>query len=128
MKGAIARAGLLPADISYINAHGTATLNNDIAEAFALNRLFGKDLPAFSSTKCYTGHTLAAAGAIEAVFSILNLQHQELYPVLNYDTPMPEMNLVPITSIQDNIAVHHILSNSFGFGGNNASLLFSKYD
>ena len=127
MKGAIDLAGLTPKDISYINAHGTATLNNDLAEAFAMQRLFGKDLPAFSSTKCYTGHTLAAAGAIEAVYAVLNLQHQELYPVLNFDTPMPEISLLPITEIQRNITVKNILSNSFGFGGNNASLLFSSY-
>ncbi|ULQ54776.1 beta-ketoacyl-[acyl-carrier-protein] synthase family protein [Flavihumibacter fluvii] len=128
MKGALDLAGLSPEDISYINAHGTATLNNDLAEAFAFHRLFGDQLPVFSSTKCYTGHTLAAAGAIEAVFSVLSLKHQELYPVLNFDTPMPELNLVPLTTVERNIPVKHILSNSFGFGGNNASLLFSRYD
>jgi 3-oxoacyl-(acyl-carrier-protein) synthase len=127
MKGAVAGASLSPKDISYVNAHGTATLNNDLAEAYAMRSLFGENLPAFSSTKSYTGHTLAAAGAIEAVFAILNLQYQELYPVLNFKTPMPEMPLIPLTEVRQNQQVLHVLSNSFGFGGNNASLIFSKY-
>lgn len=127
MRGAIKMAGLELTDLSYINAHGTATSNNDIAEAIALNRLFGDSLPAFSSTKGYTGHTLAAAGAIEAVFAILSLQFDELYPTLNFSTPIAAAPLVPITKVQRGITVKNILSNSFGFGGNNASLLLGKY-
>ncbi|KYP13980.1 beta-ketoacyl-[acyl-carrier-protein] synthase family protein [Flavihumibacter sp. CACIAM 22H1] len=127
MKRAIEKAGLLPADISYINAHGTATLNNDESEGQAIRRLFGEHVPPFSSTKVYTGHTLAAAGAIEAVFSILSLQHQEIYPGLPFHTPMPTINLVPVKDFRQ-LQLKHILSNSFGFGGNNASLVFSNYD
>ncbi|MBZ5859136.1 beta-ketoacyl-[acyl-carrier-protein] synthase family protein [Flavihumibacter profundi] len=127
MKGAIEIAQLKTSDISYINAHGTATINNDIAEAIAMKKLFGENMPAFSSTKCYTGHTLAAAGAIEAIFSVFNIRHNELYPVLNFETPMPEIKLLPLTAVKEHTSIEHVLSNSFGFGGNNASLLFSKY-
>lgn len=128
MKGAIEAGGIRPEDVSYINAHGTATMNNDQAEAFAIHRIFGDHVPPFSSTKSYTGHTLAASGAIEAVYAILNLKYQELYPVLNFQSAMPELNLQPITKVIRDLPVNHILSNSFGFGGNNASLLFSRYD
>ncbi|MBC6490173.1 beta-ketoacyl-[acyl-carrier-protein] synthase family protein [Flavihumibacter stibioxidans] len=128
MKGAIREAGLTTMDISFINAHGTATINNDIAEAFALRRLFGENIPPFSSTKSYTGHTLAPSGAIEAIYSILSILNNEAYPVLNYETAMPEVELEPVTEVMYNAGIQHVLSNSFGFGGNNASLLFSKYD
>lgn len=128
MKGAIREAGLATMDISFINAHGTATINNDIAEAFALRRLFGDKIPSFSSTKSYTGHTLAPSGAIEAIYSILSILNNEIYPVLNFKTAMPEVGLEPVTEVIYNARIHHVLSNSFGFGGNNASLLFSKYD
>ncbi|KIC95646.1 beta-ketoacyl-[acyl-carrier-protein] synthase family protein [Flavihumibacter solisilvae] len=127
MKGAIEAAGLETGSISWINAHGTATINNDEAEGAALLRLFGKEMPAFSSTKSFTGHTLAAAGAIEAVFSIMSIRHGEIYPVLHFNDPMPGLDLVPVTEVKTGIPVNHVLSNSFGFGGNNASLLFSKY-
>lgn len=127
MKRTLDKAGLQPSDISYINAHGTATLNNDESESLAIRRLFGAAVPAFASTKVYTGHTLAASGAIEAVFSILSLRFQEVYPALNFEIPIEATGLVPFQQYQS-MALKHILSNSFGFGGNNASLLFSSYD
>jgi 3-oxoacyl-[acyl-carrier-protein] synthase-1 len=127
MQATIQMAGLQPADISYINVHGTATLNNDLSEGIALKRLFGENVPFFSSTKPFTGHTLAAAGSVEAVFSILSLQEQIVYANLNFKSPIPELDLYPVTSLQTDKPVAHVLSNSFGFGGNNASLLFSKY-
>lgn len=125
MQVALKKAGLKPSDISYINAHGTATLTNDESESNAMKRLFDK-VPAFSSTKCYTGHTLAAAGAIEACFSIMALQEQCLFGNLNFETPMPESKLIPQSRFIANTPVQHVMSNSFAFGGNNASLLFSK--
>ena len=128
MLGAIEQAGLQPADISCINAHGTATINNDIAEGHALQRLFGNQVPPFSSTKSFTGHTLAPSGAIEAIYSILSILNNEIYPVLNFETPMPEIGLIPVTRLVTGAKNRHVLSNSFGFGGNNASLLFSKYE
>jgi 3-oxoacyl-[acyl-carrier-protein] synthase-1 len=125
MQQALQKAGLSGADIDYINAHGTATINNDPAEGKAIERLFGAKQPAFSSTKAYTGHTLAAAGAIEAFFSILAIQQQKTWPNLNFRTPMEEVNILPATDVME-IRVNHVISNSFGFGGSNVSLIFSK--
>jgi len=125
MKLALDSAGLAPADINYINAHGTATLSNDAAEAKAIERVFGEQIPLFSSTKPYTGHTLAAAGSIEAIFSIMALQQQFALPNLNYQTPMEDVNVRPNATLT-NASITHVLSNSFGFGGNNVSLIFSR--
>ncbi len=124
MQKALQIAGLQPSDISFINAHGTATENNDEVESVAMRRLFGKP-PMFASTKANTGHTLAASGAIEAVFSILNLQHQELYPALQFQEPIASTGFVPVLEYQQK-PLQHIMSNSFGFGGNCSSLIFSK--
>ncbi|HXS37096.1 MAG TPA: beta-ketoacyl-[acyl-carrier-protein] synthase family protein [Flavipsychrobacter sp.] len=126
MKGALAMAGITPADIGYINTHGTATLNNDISEGEAMQQLFGNNVPYFSSTKPFTGHTLAAAGVIEAIFSIWALNEQIALPNLNFETPMQELYIKPTTSLIENTSMKHVLSNSFGFGGNNVSLVFSK--
>lgn len=124
---AIEQAGLTPADISYVNAHGTGTQNNDLSESVALINVFGDGkVPKFSSTKPFTGHTLAAAGAIEAVFSVLAIQNGLIYPNLNYTNPITTTGLVPVTSYQTGQTVNAVLSNSFGFGGNNSSLVFSK--
>lgn len=124
MQGALTLAGLNPQDISFINAHGTATGNNDEVESVAMKRLFQK-VPHFASTKSNTGHTLGGSGAIEAVFSILNVMHQELYPSLNFNTPIESTGLSPLQSYLQT-PVNHVMSNSFGFGGNCSSLIFSK--
>lgn len=118
-------ADILPEDISYINAHGTATRNNDLSESIAIQRIFGNNLPDFSSTKAYTGHSLAPAGSMEAVFSFLGLQKNKIFPTLNFEKPMQETNLRPVTELKEK-KLEHILSNSFGFGGNCTSLIFSK--
>jgi 3-oxoacyl-(acyl-carrier-protein) synthase len=123
---AIKKAGLQPSDISYINAHGTGTKNNDLSESVALTNVFGAQVPPFSSTKAYTGHTLAAAGAIEAVFSVLAIQHNLQFPNLNYHNAIEEIGLEPVTAMISDADVNSVLSNSFGFGGNNSSLVFSK--
>lgn len=123
MKGALELATLQPADISFINAHGTGTENNDLTESRAMLRLFEK-VPPFASTKSNTGHTLGAAGALEAVFSILNLYHQEIYPAQNWQQPIPETGLRPVHAYQQ-LPLQHVMSNSFGFGGNCTSLVFS---
>lgn len=125
MKMAIDKAKLNASMIDYINAHGTATIGNDLSEGNALLKLFQNTENLFSSTKAFTGHTLAAAGAIEAVFSILAIQNQQVFANLNFKLPMEETNLIPITQTKEK-QINHVLSNSFGFGGNNASLLFSK--
>jgi 3-oxoacyl-(acyl-carrier-protein) synthase len=124
MKGALQQAGLEPSNIGFINAHGTGTQNNDEVESRAMLRLFDEP-PPFASTKSNTGHTLGAAGAIEAVYSILNLQYQEVYPALNYSKPINSTGLVPVTQYTK-MPLQHIMSNSFGFGGNCTSLIFSK--
>jgi len=126
MEGALAQAGLSPADISFINAHGTGTENNDLSESRAMLRLF-ETVPAFASTKANTGHTLGAAGAIEAVYSILNLVHQEVYASLHFNQAIAATGLQPVQS-QKQMPLKHVMSNSFGFGGNCASLIFSKAD
>jgi len=125
MKKALQRAHLHPSDIDYVNAHGTATPNNDLSEGRALLRVFGDTMPEFSSTKAFTGHTLAAAAAIEAVYSVLALQHNVIFPNLNFTTPMEEIHLIPQTTLK-NKSIHHVLSNSFGFGGNCSTVIFSK--
>lgn len=125
MKKALKIAGLNTFEIDYINAHGTATPNNDLSESIAIKRVFGDAIPDFSSTKAYTGHTLAAAGAVEAVFSVLSLQESTIFPNLNFKIPMPETRLVPITVLKKK-EIRNVLSNSFGFGGNCSTLIFSK--
>ena len=124
MKGALAEAKLSPGQIGFINAHGTATENNDIVESNAMIRLFGTP-PAFESTKSNIGHTLGASGAIEAVYCILNLTYQEVFPSLHFKQPITGTGLQPVLSFKKT-ALTHVMSNSFGFGGNCTSLIFSK--
>ncbi|GGB85477.1 beta-ketoacyl-[acyl-carrier-protein] synthase family protein [Dyadobacter sediminis] len=127
MQKAIEKSGISLSQISYINAHGTGTKNNDLSESVALINVFGDQVPAFSSTKSFTGHTLAAAGAIEAIFSVLAIQNQLIYPNIHFRTPIMETGLEPVTIMQTEKPVHAVLSNSFGFGGNNSSLVFSDH-
>ena len=126
MKGALQGAGLEPTDIDYINLHGTGTQNNDLAEGTAIRRLFDPMYPAMSSTKSFTGHTLGASGGIEAVFSVLSVLHGLVYPNLRFETPMTELPFTPATDYLKGQPIKHVLSNSFGFGGNCSSLIFSK--
>ena len=99
MKGALDKAGLQAKDIDYINLHGTGTQNNDIAEGTAISILFDPDYPKMSSTKAYTGHTLGASGAVEAVFSVLAIQHGIIFPNLRLETPMKEFPFQPVTEL-----------------------------
>lgn len=126
IEKAFAVSGLSPADIDYINVHGTGTENNDLSEGLAIERIFGENVPPFSSTKAYTGHTLAAAGGVEAVISLLTMQHQTVFPNLHFAQPMKELKHTPQTTVKQ-VAINHILSNSFGFGGNCSSLIISRY-
>ena len=126
MSGALKKSGLKATDIDYINLHGTGTQNNDIAEGTAIKKLFAPHYPKMSSTKAFTGHTLGASGAIEAVFSTLAIQHDIVYPNLRLQTPMKELPFTPETTFIKNFPIKHVLSNSFGFGGNCSSLIFSK--
>ena len=120
-------ANISPDAISYINLHGTGTKNNDLSESIALQNIFDKNIPPFSSTKAFTGHTLAAAGAIESVYAVLTLMHQIFLPNINFKTPLQETQLSPITKFTENVIVDYVLSNSFGFGGNNSAIIFKKH-
>lgn len=125
MQGALNKSGIRPRDIGYINLHGTGTQNNDQSEGTAIRRVFGDSLPKLSSTKTFTGHTLGASGGIEAVYSVLSLKHGYIYPNLRFETPMKEIALLPETEFSIDPSIKHVLSNSFGFGGNCTSLIFS---
>jgi len=128
MKKALESAGLQPSDIDYINAHGTGTENNDLSEGMAMMRLFGEKIPPVSSTKSFTGHTTSAAGGVEAVISILALQYNFIPANLNFSEKMAELTFEPVmvNGICPEKPLKHVLSNSFGFGGNDTSLIFSK--
>jgi 3-oxoacyl-[acyl-carrier-protein] synthase-1 len=124
MKKAMEVTGNPQLKIDYVNAHGTGTANNDLSESLALQQLFEQQVPAYSSTKSYTGHTLGAAGAIEAVFSTMTLERQKLFPTLNCTTPMNVIGQ-PVKTVRS-ASINTVLSNSFGFGGNCSSLILSK--
>jgi 3-oxoacyl-(acyl-carrier-protein) synthase len=125
MKQALECSGLQAKDIDYINLHGTGTQNNDIAEGTAIQRLFNPLFPKMSSTKAYTGHTLGASGAVEAVFSVLSVKNGIIFPNLRLETPMKQFTFKPVETFLQNQKVNNVLSNSFGFGGNCSSLIFS---
>jgi 3-oxoacyl-[acyl-carrier-protein] synthase-1 len=126
MRQSIEMAGINPSDIGYINVHGTGTPNNDLSEGKAIQRLFGKNVPPFSSVKAFIGHTLGAAEGIEAVLSVLSVANGIVYPNLNFKNPIEDSSLIPATRYEKGVPLKHVLSNSFGFGGNASSLLFSS--
>lgn len=125
MEGALKKSGLQSADIDYINLHGTGTQNNDITEGTAIKKLFAGKYPAMSSTKSFTGHTLGACGGLEAVFAALAIKHGMIYPNLRLQTPMKELPFSVERKCIKNVDVKNVMSNSFGFGGNCSSLIFS---
>ncbi len=127
MEKALKINGLKPSDIDYINAHGTGTSINDLSEGTAIDKLFSKNVPSISSTKAYTGHTLGACAVIEAVFSILSIKHNTIFPNLNYKTSMEELSFKPTTVLEKGKKINNVLSNSFGFGGNTSALIFSRH-
>jgi 3-oxoacyl-[acyl-carrier-protein] synthase II len=129
MANSLQDAQLNPSDVQYINAHATSTPLGDKAETIAMKRAFGAHAAqlAVSSTKSMTGHLLGAAGVVEAIFSVLAIRDSVAPPTINYRTPDPECDLdyVPNTARQMKIDV--ALSNSFGFGGTNGSLIFRRF-
>jgi 3-oxoacyl-[acyl-carrier-protein] synthase-1 len=127
MKEALEMSKLSTGDIGYINAHGTGTDNNDITEGIAIEKIFALSIPPVSSTKPFTGHTLGAAGVVEAIFSILALENQIIYPNLNFRNRIEELNFDPVKKLTEAKGLKNVLSNSFGFGGNDSTLIFSKY-
>lgn len=126
MGNALKKAGLQPADIDYINLHGTGTANNDSSEGKAVSAIFAGHIPMASSTKGFTGHTLGAAAGVEAVFSTLSIKEGIVYPNLRWQTQMEDIDWQVVTTLQTGQDIQHVLSNSFGFGGNCSSLVFSK--
>jgi len=127
MQAALSMSGLQPEEIDYINAHGTGTSNNDESEGNAVMQVFGSHIPPISSTKSYTGHTTSAAGSVEAVISILAMNYRFLPPNLNFKNKMEQLSFKPVEQLTENVEMNYVLNNSFGFGGNNSSIIFSKY-
>ena len=126
---AIKDAGLRPEDIDYINAHGTSTPLNDQTETLAIKTVFGehaKKIP-ISATKSMTGHLLGAAGSTEAIFTILAIRDGVLPPTINYEEPDPECDLDYVPNVARRQSLEVAMSNAFGFGGTNATLVFKKY-
>lgn len=126
MQEALQAGGVTPSEVDYINVHGTGTGNNDLSEGRAMCRLFGERMPLFSSTKGFTGHALAAAGGIEAVFSSLAIARGVVYANLRFREPIAEHGLRPVQHHREGCAIRTVLSNSFGFGGNCSAVLFTK--
>ena len=126
MRKALEVARLEPSDIDYVNAHGTGTENNDLSEGKALMTLFGDRMPYVGSTKCFTGHATSAAAGLEAVISILCIEHGFIPANLRFRTKDPGLDFTPVAEKIENIKLNHVLSNSFGFGGNDSSLIFSR--
>ncbi|RMG74961.1 MAG: beta-ketoacyl-[acyl-carrier-protein] synthase II [Nitrospirae bacterium] len=129
MKMAIDDAGIRPEEVNYINAHGTSTKFNDELETMAIKTVFGEHAykVAVSSTKSMTGHLLGAAGGVEAVISALSIYHDVVPPTINLENPDPECDLDYVPNKKREMTVNYALSNSFGFGGTNACLLFKKF-
>jgi 3-oxoacyl-[acyl-carrier-protein] synthase II len=127
MRQAIQRAGVAPADVDYINAHGTSTPMNDRLETLSVKRVFNQGAPPISSTKALTGHLLGAGGAVEAIFTIQALQHQVIPPTWNFQHVDDDCDLDYVVDGPRQAALSHALSNSLGFGGHNVSLMFSRY-
>ena len=130
MGAALKSAGVAPAEVSYINAHGTSTPHGDKVETMAIKRCFGEHAGALavSSTKSMTGHLLGAAGGLEAGITALAVHHQLVPPTINLDDPDAECDLDYVPNACRPVAIEYALSNSFGFGGTNAALLFKRYE
>ncbi|MBL7719722.1 MAG: beta-ketoacyl-[acyl-carrier-protein] synthase family protein [Flavipsychrobacter sp.] len=128
MQQAMAQAGITPAEVSYINLHGTGTANNDSSEGKAIESVFAGQVPPASSTKSFTGHTLGASGGVEAVFSTIAIADGILFPNMRWQTQMEDISWKPVTEMRTGLDIRHVLSNSFGFGGNCSSLVFSKFN
>jgi 3-oxoacyl-[acyl-carrier-protein] synthase II len=125
LNAAINDAGLRPDQISTINAHGTSTPENDKMEAMGCQAVFGEKVPPITSNKSMVGHTLTAAGAVEAVFSLLSIEHGRIPPTINYHTPDPAIPLDIVGNVARDLAVTSVISNSFGFGGQNTCLVMT---
>lgn len=127
MERALKDAGVSVRDIDYVNAHATSTLQGDASEALALTKLFGSYKPVISSTKSMTGHECWMAGASEIIYSLLMMRNSFVAPNINFDTPDESSALLNITPTTIEMNIDMVLSNSFGFGGTNSTLILKKY-
>jgi 3-oxoacyl-[acyl-carrier-protein] synthase II len=127
MRAALADAGLEPGDIDHVNTHGTSTPAGDLPEIQAIHRVFGDHVPAINSTKSMTGHLLGAAGAVESLAVVLAIKNQFVPPTINLENPDPALELPIVGPEGRKGAIRHAISNTFGFGGHNASLLISEF-
>ena len=130
MKNALSDAKTDSRDIQYINAHGTSTPVGDLAESLAIKKVFGErayKVPV-SSTKSMIGHALGGAGALEAVASVKTIQTSKIHPTINYSSPDPNCDLDYVPNVARNKSVDTVMSNSFGFGGQNACIIISRFD
>jgi 3-oxoacyl-[acyl-carrier-protein] synthase II len=130
MRAALRDAQIEPASVEYLNAHGTGTPFNDLVETRAVKKVFGSHAARLfiSGTKSMTGHLLGAVGAVEAVYTLLSLQHGILPPTINYENPDPECDLNYVPNVAQKVPIRVAMSNSFGFGGTNGSIVFKKYE
>jgi 3-oxoacyl-[acyl-carrier-protein] synthase II len=130
MRAALADAGLNGTEIDYVNAHGTSTKMNDATETLAIKKVFGDHARKLmvSSTKSMTGHLLGAAGGVESAFCVLAVARRVVPPTINYNTPDPDCDLDYVPNAARDVRLRHALTNSFGFGGTNASLVFGRGD
>jgi 3-oxoacyl-[acyl-carrier-protein] synthase II len=130
MKMAIKDAGITPEGVDYINAHGTSTPLNDLTETLAIKKVFGghaKKVP-ISATKSMTGHLLGAAGSTEAIFTVLSIRDGIMPPTINYEEPDPQCDLDYVPNVARRKPIRTAMSNAFGFGGTNATLIFKKFE
>ena len=123
-------AGLKPQDLDYINAHGTSTKLNDTSENHAIKAVFGDHAYklAISSTKSMTGHLLGGAGGVESIYTVLTIKHGIIPPTINYENPDPDCDLDYVPNVARQAKIRTAMTNSFGFGGTNACLIFKSYE
>jgi 3-oxoacyl-[acyl-carrier-protein] synthase-1 len=127
MRNALKMSGLQASQIDYINAHGTGTVNNDLSEGTAIDTVFCGNVPPVSSTKGLTGHPTSAAGGVEAVICLIAMKHHFIPATLRFSTQIPGLSFLPVSKTITDVNLNNVLSNSFGFGGNDTSLIFSSY-
>jgi 3-oxoacyl-[acyl-carrier-protein] synthase-1 len=128
MRAAIEDAGIEPDEIDYVNAHGTSTIHGDLAEVKAIKATFDGRIPPFSSTKSMTGHGIGAAGALELIFCVGMLEQGFIAPSINIETPDPAIEGLPVVTEARKQELTTVLTNNFGFGGTNASMVIRRFD
>ena len=128
MAAAIRDAGIEPGDIDYVNTHGTSTIHGDVAEVKAMQQVFGDSMPPFSSTKSMTGHGIGAAGGLELIFCLGMMDQGFLAPSINIDNPDPAIDGLPVVTETRDERPRTVLSNNFGFGGTNATMILRRVD